>query len=97
MILIFNPPAFIIAIVSGPLCFLVFGLGLSHLIGRPDLVDFNTQLSALSCCLLFDLLLRAGGPAAPGRNVLDPRLGAHFFYAPLWCWSLLGICAVIHG
>ena len=95
MIVVFNIPALVIGFLSVLPCFLMFGLALSHAIGRPDLVDFNFHLSTLICITVLDCALRFLNRKMWTQAYLDPRRGAHLFYAPLWCWGLLGTYIVL--
>jgi hypothetical protein len=90
MIVVFNVSALVIGFLSGLPCFLIFGLALSHGIGRPDLVEFNFHLSTLISIATLDCVLRFLYRGNRLRGYLDPRCGAHLFFVPLWCWGFLG-------
>ena len=96
MIVVFNVPALIIAVMCCLPCYLVFGLAVSSLIGRPDLTEFNFHLSTLVGLFAIDLLLRAGQAVPPLRRLLDPRVGGHLFFVPLWCWGLVGSLSILN-
>lgn len=95
MIVVFNIPALVIGFLSVLPCFLIFGLALSYGIGRPDLVEFNFHLSTAICIATLDCVLRFLNRGNWIQAYLDPRCGAHLFFAPLWCWGLLGTYVVL--
>jgi len=95
MIVVFNIPTFVIGFLSILPCYLIFGLALSYGIGRPDLVDFNFHLSTVICITTLDGILRFSNQTTWIEAYLDPRRGAHLFFAPLWCWGLLGTYIVL--
>ena len=82
MIIVFNLLAFLLLLATGLPCFLIFGVGLTQYLGRPELVDSVGGIATCLVVALLDFILRLRGD--PRRSLHDARLGAHVLFVPLW-------------
>jgi hypothetical protein len=95
MIIVFNPLAVILLLVTGLPCFLLFGLGLTSLIGRPELVGVATGVSTCMVAAILDLVLRLRGDRR--LTLHDARYGAQIFFVPCWIFGPFTAVAILLG
>jgi|LauGreDrversion4_2_1035121.scaffolds.fasta_scaffold507384_1 hypothetical protein len=95
MIIVFNPLTVILLLATGLPCFLVFGLGLTWLIGRPEIVGVSTGVSICVVAAILDLALRLRGDRRVALH--DARFGAQIFFVPFWIFGPFTAAAILLG
>ena len=85
MIIVFNPLAVVLLLATGLPCFLIFGLGLTWLIGRPELVEVSFGVSTCLVAAILDLVIRLRGDRR--ISIHDARYGAQIFFVPFWVFG----------
>jgi hypothetical protein len=95
LIIVFNRLAVILLLATGLPCFLIFGLGFTAWLERPDLVEVLTGVSICVVAALLDFALRM----RTGHSAMfyDARFGAHLFFVPLWAFGLFTAATVVLG
>lgn len=95
MLFIYNTLALAMLLGTSLPCFLVFGLGLTKLLDRPNDVGLFTGVSVFVSSAILDLIIRL--IQRQPKSIVDARMGAHVFFIPLWVLGPFVVVLIMIG